>query len=98
MKEKISIILRIIICLSAVGGASVYVVETTNPKGIVTGILLSEDNSSAVIDEQLVSQGDLIYGVKIVEIEEDSVEFEKNGITWTQKIRQEPNPIWQQPD
>jgi len=57
-------------------------------KLIVKGILYSEDNPSAVIDNQIVHEGEKIRGVSIIKISKDSVEFEMNGKTWTQKVRQ----------
>ncbi len=54
---------------------------------IVKGIVYSEDNPSAVIGEQIVRQGDKISGITIVKISKDSVEFERNGKKWTQKVQ-----------
>jgi hypothetical protein len=33
--------------------------------------------------------GDVINGVTVVKIDRDSVEFEKNGDRWEQKVREE---------
>jgi len=57
-------------------------------KLIVKGILYSEDMSSVVIGNSIVHEGEKIRGVTIVKISKDSVEFEMNGKTWTQKVRQ----------
>jgi hypothetical protein len=51
------------------------------------GILYSEDNPSALIGETIVREGDIIDGVKVVKINRDTVEFEKDGEKWTQQAR-----------
>ncbi len=57
-------------------------------KLIVKGILYSEDNPSAVIGNSIVHEGETIWGVSVIKISKDSVEFEMNGKRWTQKVRQ----------
>ncbi|MHC5059897.1 MAG: hypothetical protein ACYTFK_02270 [Planctomycetota bacterium] len=64
--------------------------------GLVTAILYSSQNSSVVIDNEILYEGDTIHGVKVVKILEDSVEFAKNTKRWTQRINQEPPPAWNQ--
>jgi hypothetical protein len=54
---------------------------------VVRGIVYSKDNPSAVIGTQIVHQGDKVSGVTVLEINEDSVEFEADGRTWTQKVQ-----------
>jgi hypothetical protein len=59
-----------------------------SPKGTaLKGILYSEDNPSALIGETIVREGDIINGVKVVKINKDTVEFEKDGEKWTQGIK-----------
>ena len=58
--------------------------------GIVTGILYSEEDPSAVIDKNIVHEGDSVHGVKIVKIYKEEVEFEKAGKRWVQKVQEEP--------
>jgi hypothetical protein len=59
-----------------------------SPKKIaIKGILYSEDNPSALIGETIVAEGDIIDGVKVVKINRDTVEFEKDGEKWTQRAR-----------
>ncbi|MBN1393008.1 MAG: hypothetical protein JW947_09430 [Sedimentisphaerales bacterium] len=62
--------------------------------GTVTAILHSEENSCALINQDLVHEGDITNGVKVVKINRDEVEFEKDGQKWTQKILANPNPAW----
>ncbi|MHC4636216.1 MAG: hypothetical protein ACYTBV_01785 [Planctomycetota bacterium] len=50
----------------------------------LTGILYSDHNPAAVVDTQIVHEGEMIKGVKVVKIYPDKVMFEKNGQTWTQ--------------
>jgi hypothetical protein len=54
---------------------------------IVKGIVYSEDNPSAVIDDQIVHQGDKILDVTITKINENSVEFEANSKKWIQNVQ-----------
>jgi uncharacterized membrane protein len=59
-----------------------------SPKKVaIKGILYSEDNPSALIGETIVAEGDIIDGVKVVKINRDTVEFEKDGEKWTQRAR-----------
>jgi hypothetical protein len=53
---------------------------------VVRGIVWSQDNPVAIIGTQIVYQGQTVDGVKIVKISKDSVEFEKDGKTWTEKV------------
>jgi len=66
--------------------------------GCVMGIMYSQDNPSAVVDTNIVHQGDIIYNVKIKKITKDFVEFESNGRKWVQKVQQEPNLNWLEND
>ena len=64
-------------------------------KGLVTGILYSENNSSIVIDGQVLHEGDSIYGITIAKIHKDKVEFETANIErWTQRLHERPNPAF----
>jgi len=53
----------------------------------VRGIVHSKDNPSAVIDKRIVREGEKVLGATVVKINKDSVEFEMNGKTWTQKVQ-----------
>ena len=59
--------------------------ETDKP--IVKGIIYSEYGSSAVIGNQIIREGEQILGATIVKINKDSVEFEKKGKSWIQKVQ-----------
>jgi hypothetical protein len=61
----------------------------------VTAIFYSKSNPSAVIgDERTVHEMDMIHGAKVVKIRGNEVEFEKNGRTWAQKVREKPPTYW----
>jgi hypothetical protein len=62
-----------------------------SPKEVaLKGILYSEGNSSALIGETIVREGDIIDGVKVVKINKKTVEFEKDGEKWTQRCGNSP--------
>ncbi|UCC96592.1 MAG: hypothetical protein JSW66_12190 [Phycisphaerales bacterium] len=67
----------------------------TPPNGVVTGIVRSQDSSTAVVGTQVVREGETIDGVTIVRIHDDRVEFEKAGRRWTQEINEPPSEQWQ---
>ena len=54
---------------------------------VVRGIVFSKDNPSAIINGQIVKLGEDFYGVKIVDITKETVEFEKDGERWTQPVQ-----------
>ena len=62
--------------------------------GLVTAILYSETNSSAVVDGQILRAGSTMRGVKVVSISRNEVEFSTDSTTWKQGIDQTPNPAW----
>jgi hypothetical protein len=65
-------------------------------KGLtITGIICSKDNPSAIVGNQLVHEGDNVSGVTIVKINQESVEFEKNNIRWTQAVKEPPSSHWE---
>jgi len=63
-------------------GAKVSIKEVS-----LTGIIYSEDNPSAMIDGKIVKEGDIIDGIKVVKINKNDVELEKDGVKWTQRAR-----------
>lgn len=74
--------------------------ERTSPpkatRGLVTAILYTLQGSSVVIDNVILYEGDVIHGVKITKIQQDTVEFAKGPHRWTQQIHQSPPPVWTQ--
>lgn len=73
--------------------------RTAPPKaarGLVTAILYTLRGSSVVIDDKILYEGNVIHGVKIAKIQQDTVEFTKGAYRWTQQIHQSPPPVWTQ--
>jgi len=52
----------------------------------VNSIAYSESRAIAFINDQMVSEGGVVDGATVFKICEDTVEFEKNGKRWTQKV------------
>lgn len=69
-------------------------VESSN-KGLVRGIVYSDQRGSALIDETIIQTGGTIGGVKVLRVHAGGVDFEKNGRRWTQKVSQTPGSRWQ---
>ena len=91
--------LQILTLAAAVVGASAYfIIETNSEKGVVKGILYTIVDSSTMIDNHVLKEGDTIYGTRIVKIYPKKVEFEKDGKYWTQRICEHPNPTWDEPE
>jgi hypothetical protein len=63
-------------------------------QGMVTGILYSDVKPLAIIDGDVHSEGVSIRGVRVVKIRQDSVEFEKEGISWSQGVNGSPSANW----
>jgi hypothetical protein len=61
--------------------------KTTTEEIIIKGILFSEDDPSVIIGIDILHEGDKVSGATIVKINQNSVEFEKNGKKWTQKVK-----------
>jgi len=53
---------------------------------VVSGILYSPDRPAAIVDTQLVHEGQQISGATVKKIEKNGVEFEWNGQTWRQAV------------
>ena len=55
-------------------------------KRFVSGIAYSKNHALAFINDKMISEGGVIDGITVFKIHEDTVEFEKNGKRWTQKV------------
>jgi hypothetical protein len=62
--------------------------------GLITGIIYTEEDPSALIGGEIVHEGDTIHGVQVVKIHRDKIEFEKKKKKWTQQIREGPSRAW----
>lgn len=62
--------------------------------GVITGIVYAEEKPSAIIDGQIVHEGDTIHGAEVVKIHRDKIEFEKSRKKWMQKVQEKPKAFW----
>jgi hypothetical protein len=62
--------------------------------GEVTAIMYSDDKPTAIVGDQLVHDGDIVCGVRVVRIHKDMVEFEKNGKAWSQLLYEMASAHW----
>lgn len=76
------------------GPISESATTATTTRGLITGIMCTEEHSSAVIDGEIVREGDTIHGVKVVKIYKDRVEFEKGSKRWAQHPQEQPTDVW----
>ena len=97
-QTKLLVLLRLADIIRIFSAFSVWYYKKTTQCGVVTGILYSMDDafgkSTALIDDHIVSEGDAICDVNVVKIERSTVEFERNGESWKQRVREKPNPAW----
>jgi len=91
---KALIVIQLFVIAAVFVVFSGYHLFTKQELGTVTGILYTIENSSALIDGQIVKEGDTINGVTVVRIHRTEVEFRKNGRLWKQRVAQRPNPAW----
>ena len=61
---------------------------TSMNKLVVTAIVYGEENASAVVSGNVVREGDMVEGFKVVKIHLDKVEFEKKGKSFTKKVNE----------
>ena len=73
-------------------------VHSADARGLVKGILYTIEDSSVLINNQMLREGEIIHGVTIVKVDRKKVVFEKNGCKWEQRINEAPNPAWQSDD
>ena len=60
--------------------------DKSTTQAFVSSIAYSENNALAFINDKMVSEGSVVDDVTVFKIHEDTVEFEKNGKRWTQKV------------
>jgi hypothetical protein len=53
---------------------------------VVTGILYSADRPSALVNTQIVHEGQQIAGIAVEEIDFDGIQFERDGQRWKQGV------------
>ncbi len=62
---------------------------------LVTSIVYSEQDASAVVSDRIVHEGDMIDGYNVVQIHRDKVEFEKDGESYTKQVNNWRIPLTQ---
>ena len=65
--------------------------------GLILAIAYS-DKPAVLIGKDLLSEGDSIQGIKVIKINRETVEFEKNGHRWTQQAGETPASYWSDPN
>ena len=96
---RVLLILQILTFIAAAIGALAYFSrDKIDQKGVVKGIVYSGVYSSVMIDNQILEEGDTIYGVTIIKISPKKVEFAKDGQNWSQRICELPDPAWTNKD
>jgi len=72
-----------------------YPLNSKQPKkGVINGILFSEDNPVALINNELFHEGDVVDGVLVVQITPRRIQFKKDGKIWEQAVLEKPNSAW----
>ena len=71
--------------------------SASQDRGVVQSILYSDESRSVVIDDEILFEGDSIYGVTIVDIQKGRVAFRKKGRSWIQEIGAPPDSAWKKP-
>jgi hypothetical protein len=96
---RVLLILQILTLIAALMGASAYFLkDRDSQKGVVKGIVYTGIDSSVLIDNQVLEEGDIIYGITIEKIYPKKVQFLKNGKSWSQRVCEYPNPAWNETD
>jgi uncharacterized protein HemX len=105
--SKKSVKLRLFLMVTVILGIAVYYLWTTdltssdleslptNKEVLVTSIVYSEQDASAVVLDRIVHEGDMIDGYKVVKIHKDKVEFEKDGESYTKQVNNWRIPLTQ---
>ncbi|GEM_PF-6328325 len=63
-------------------------------QGTVTGIMFNTEDPSVLIDGEIYKQGASVHNVRIAKINNDTVEFVYNGLSWSQAVNDAPSPNW----
>ncbi len=60
--------------------------DKSTAEAFVSSIAYSENNALTFINGKMVSEGDVVDDITVCKIHEDTVELEKNGKRWAQKV------------
>ena len=74
--------------------SSLLLQKISKSYGVVNGIIYNVDNPSAIVGDVIIRQGETVCGVRVVKIYKTKIEFEKDGYSWTQKVKEPPNSCW----
>ena len=66
------------------GNRKSWIQDTT--RLAVRGIVYSDNKPLSILGIHTVGEGDTVDGVKVVKINQHSVEFEVDGVTWIQEV------------
>src|SRR3972149_5746492 len=72
--------------------------ESHKAFGVVEGVICGQEESSALIDGQIIREGEKIYGVRVTKIRRNKVEFDDGNKRWEQRVREQPNSAWGEPN
>jgi len=76
-------------------GKKEIAIERPEPRfGVVTAILYCEDSPTVLIEDQMLHKGDVIHEVQVIDIKIDTVQFDKQGEQWEQKVQEPAKPEW----
>ena len=64
-------------------------------RGVLNGIVYGKLKRSALVDREIVHEGDVIYGAKVIEIHRRRVVLRKNDKTWEQKVGEPAEAFWE---
>lgn len=62
--------------------------------GLISSILYSGVDTIAVVDGEIMREGDTLYGIRIVKILRNEIEFAKDRRRWSQRLGESPPAIW----
>jgi hypothetical protein len=71
------------------GSQQQFYSDTWKPN--LVGLVYNENQKYAIIGTEILQEGEEINGVKVLKINKDSVEFERDGQKWTQEVQSENN-------
>jgi hypothetical protein len=102
MNRNVKVLTLIQLTTMTIVFVGVFIYNTLRPAksrfalGMVDGVIYSPDDSSVLIDGQILREGENIYGVTVKKIYKNKVEFEKNNKRWEQRVQERPNRGWEE--
>lgn len=93
-KIKALILFHLLVMVAVIVVFWGYHLLTKVEPGTITGILYTVESPSALIDGQVVKEGDIMRGVTALKIHRTEVEFKKNHKVWKQRVGERPSSAW----